>query len=51
MDVTLGKGFTSCIHRAKKARKDVHRPYALPNTCFALLVLSRATRPLAPPAS
>ena len=28
-------------------RKDVHRPYALLNTCFALLFLSRATRPLA----
>jgi hypothetical protein len=30
-------------------REDVHRPYALLNTCFALLFLSRATRPLAPP--
>jgi hypothetical protein len=29
-------------------RKDVHRPYALLNTCFALLFLSRATLPLAP---
>ncbi len=28
-------------------RPDVHRPYALLNTCFALLFLSRATRPLA----
>jgi hypothetical protein len=31
-------------------RQDVHRPYAPINTCFALLFLSRATRPLAPPA-
>ncbi|MHC4973265.1 MAG: prenyltransferase/squalene oxidase repeat-containing protein [Planctomycetota bacterium] len=30
-------------------RKDVHRPHALINTCFALLFLSRATQPLAPP--
>lgn len=28
-------------------RPDVHRPYALLNTCFALLFLSHATRPLA----